>query len=650
MFQIIMRRHNQAQRPWNRTSHPHHRTHSNWGLTTDTDLEYLRQLYNKSNEDILTEFSQKNTDFLRLIQNYQNGEKIYFLIGILSKIVSSPFNVHKGTILRKICNGGFFKEIFSFIMLLPSQNESEKKSNKTLWSNINTFWMNLIVFCSSLFDVIPTSAVDIVTKLVSTAQLTICNLEHGSIKIADEVKKELTVLNEKLQKYVTEIEEKRRNPALLTPPNDFRQISIYPTSEEILQLTETFLRKNKISGSYADVNEYLDIQFRLLREDYVKPLREGINDYIMQQSGAAPKKRILSVKVYKSVSLLEVVYVNGEIGRKIQINIRSKFDKGYNSKHLMYGGLVCFTKDHFKTIIFGRIICIDERLLKQNQIIVHLDANSEETCKENYVMVVCGIYFEPYYVVLKALQQFEIERFPLKEFIVDMNRTINCPEYLLKLQKKFPSQVSLKLNPLQYKAFEMALSKELVIIQGPPGTGKTHLGLKIVKTILEYGCTDPPDELIEISESFKFGPILVLCYTNHALDQFLVGISKFTDNIVRIGGQSKCEDMKKYNLKEVNKYYRNGVLEKMKEDLINTVLEIKEFNHLFDVINHCQGVIDFDYFRIIDPNFENSWFFNKNPEQIARWLCGGINRRNYIEEHELKVDYLQEVIFTISDF
>ena len=40
------------------------------------------------------------------------------------------------------------------------------------------------------------------------------------------------------------------------------------------------------------------------------------------------------------------------------------------------------------------------------------------------------------------------------------------------------------------------------------------------------------------------GPILVTCYTNHALDQFLEKIIDKTTNVIRLGGRSKIEAMK----------------------------------------------------------------------------------------------------------
>jgi len=43
-------------------------------------------------------------------------------------------------------------------------------------------------------------------------------------------------------------------------------------------------------------------------------------------------------------------------------------------------------------------------------------------------------------------------------------------------------------------------------------------------------------------------PILVLCHTNHALDQFLEGILLFEPRVVRVGGRSQSETLKAYNL------------------------------------------------------------------------------------------------------
>lgn len=61
---------------------------------------------------------------------------------------------------------------------------------------------------------------------------------------------------------------------------------------------------------------------------------------------------------------------------------------------------------------------------------------------------------------------------------------------------------------MQYRAFKAALTHEFAVIQGPPSTGKTYVRLKIIKIII--------DSLYKFSHLSRL--ILVVCYTNHALD------------------------------------------------------------------------------------------------------------------------------------
>ena len=83
----------------------------------------------------------------------------------------------------------------------------------------------------------------------------------------------------------------------------------------------------------------------------------------------------------------------------------------------------------------------------------------------------------------------------------------------------WPGGDEIGLNESQCKAFQCALQREFAVIQGPPGTGKTYLGLKIVHTLLDNS------RLWKEEEDEKSCPILVLAYTNHALDSFLEGLT-----------------------------------------------------------------------------------------------------------------------------
>jgi hypothetical protein len=53
-------------------------------------------------------------------------------------------------------------------------------------------------------------------------------------------------------------------------------------------------------GPYTDSNDYLDIQFRLLREDLVAPLRAGISQYNLPQQDRDRRQKVIFV--YEKVS------------------------------------------------------------------------------------------------------------------------------------------------------------------------------------------------------------------------------------------------------------------------------------------------------------------------------------------------------------
>lgn len=67
----------------------------------------------------------------------------------------------------------------------------------------------------------------------------------------------------------------------MVPVDNFRKMEIIPAKEEILSDEEPFLRPNLITGRYPSALTYLDVQFRLLREDFLAPLRESVQKYFL---------------------------------------------------------------------------------------------------------------------------------------------------------------------------------------------------------------------------------------------------------------------------------------------------------------------------------------------------------------------------------
>ncbi len=82
------------------------------------------------------------------------------------------------------------------------------------------------------------------------------------------------------------------------PPEDFRELDIFPTKQDILEIQKPYLRKNIVDGTYEDTEHYLDVQFRLLREDYIHPLRKGIGDFLDGKN-----MKTLDVRIYFEVKI-----------------------------------------------------------------------------------------------------------------------------------------------------------------------------------------------------------------------------------------------------------------------------------------------------------------------------------------------------------
>ncbi|KAL4228883.1 NFX1-type zinc finger-containing protein 1 [Mactra antiquata] len=114
------------------------------------------------------------------------------------------------------------------------------------------------------------------------------------------------------------------------------------------------------------------------------------------------------------------------------------------------------------------------------------------------------------------------------------------------LHGKWPSANELGLDSSQYDAFKAALTSAITLIQGPPGCGKTYVGLQIVKTLLK-------NKHVRHSGN----PIMILCYTNHALDQFMTEICNFYQGtIVRVGSRISTEKLKSISLSNHRQEFR----------------------------------------------------------------------------------------------
>ncbi|XP_059169629.1 NFX1-type zinc finger-containing protein 1-like [Physella acuta] len=361
-----------------------------------------------------------------------------------------------------------------------------------------------------------------------------------------------------------------------TPPEDFRVMNVVPCMDDIRDGVAPILCPARMKGAYDDTFQYLDIQFRLMREDFLIPFREGISKLRKFGTNRQWKTTELNLRLYHNV---QIVSWNLKDHLAHLILLDEKQTEKINwavSKRLIQGSLVCLSRDSFQTMVFATIdFC--ETYNKEHGFIPFVVKSGYDVIysghpDDEYVMAESTTLFEPYLHVMQGLQA-SYTNLPLREYILKCRTVLKPPRYLLNHYKsrtvskynlsclmkscedwkcpvltttKWPPCESMCLNKSQREAAILALTKEMVLIQGPPGTGKTYVGLKVMEAIMK--------NLDVVFGTGPATPILIVCYTNHALDQFLEGILKFCDDgIVRVGGGSKCEKLKKFNLKELKK-------------------------------------------------------------------------------------------------
>jgi hypothetical protein len=176
-----------------------------------------------------------------------------------------------------------------------------------------------------------------------------------------------------------------------------------------------------------------------------------------------------------------------------------------------------------------------------------------------YDLVEVSKSFFAYQPILKKLQ--EMDSIPLwEELVGSSSGAVLKPDYLpekvtLPKGKDFGAfectlgewsssdiTKATSLDMSQAEALRHALTSRVALIQGPPGCGKTFIGALVSRII-----RDNTDE-----------SILCVCYTNHALDQFLEHMLDAGETrLVRIGARSESERLAGYQLKALSRQKTN---------------------------------------------------------------------------------------------
>ena len=236
---------------------------------------------------------------------------------------------------------------------------------------------------------------------------------------------------------------KQDDESALEPPEDFRKVSVIPQAADLNVHDKPFLRANIVGGSYIDLEHYLDVQFRLMREDFVIPLRQGIKELRWKDNNRGAsidsgRKHSKDVSVYRNVTVLYPVCSGKGMVYRIRfdwLHRSVRHVKWEKSKQLKFGSLLCLSADDFYNLVFATVENRNPGDLRCGELEVRFEGVQLEKLnefikeKKKFDMVESPAFFETYRHVLEGLQKIQPDELPFQEHIVKCNRNVGPPGY-----------------------------------------------------------------------------------------------------------------------------------------------------------------------------------------------------------------------------
>ena len=283
---------------------------------------------------------------------------------------------------------------------------------------------------------------------------------------------------------------------------DIHKIAILPTPDELASKDPFLPRAAQIYENEAgscNLALHTDAQFRLLREDMLRDLREEI------QTARSSKKGRQRGLCIEHLSMVDV-FSDGRQPWSLQLQClqdlpqlhhkdipaRKKFIRD-NPKFLKHQSVACLMTD--EEILALATLIREEDLLSKNPPILCLqisEATTEQTllrlkAAKNIKIILLGTAVFSYEPVLKQLK--EIKELSLEEDILrwEKDKGLSCSAYRLSdeihsiisglgschsidLQEALGLRRSTRLDKSQAACFIAGLRQRLSLIQGPPGT------------------------------------------------------------------------------------------------------------------------------------------------------------------------------------
>ncbi|KAK2748145.1 hypothetical protein FQN57_001269 [Myotisia sp. PD_48] len=418
----------------------------------------------------------------------------------------------------------------------------------------------------------------------------------------------------------------KRDPPGGRHDNDFPDIcdiTIMPTFQEIVcTRTEYLPVQDPQQWHIGGIAGLLDRNFRLLRQDTVGQLSDAIHAEMMPSNGSPGERSQVRTHVYRNIRIVDVFlsqfsgfqFLGAFQQPKSAHGFTSKQRQDWwkNSKRLQNGALVCLTDPHGFCVFCRateqiRPISFNNEPLQpkiqslwENEKLAYIPLELVEGGLANFQHVLRllrtkpldislvefpGILLAAFQPTLLALQGMKkAANIPFAEFLTppapgNPLYTADLPPPLYATKPGFSFDLSclmldqsrLEVRPgkqvdvtmlqenstldnAQAIALVNSLQRRIALIQGPPGTGKSYTGAALVRALLAN----------RDKAGANIGPIICVCYTNHALDQLLEDLleQEITAQIIRVGSQSKSERLEPLLLRKVVKNVEKTRVEK----------------------------------------------------------------------------------------
>ncbi|GFF38911.1 NFX1-type zinc finger-containing protein 1 [Aspergillus udagawae] len=480
---------------------------------------------------------------------------------------------------------------------------------------------------------------------------------------------------------------------------DIVKIAIMPTLDEIQSSRIEYLPVNDPSQWHVGgLDGLLDRNFRLLREDTIGQLRDAIHQELKGSKGSGGRTSQVRTHIYPHAKIGQI-YFDKFLGfqfkvqfpqppRVSEMSAKDRENWWQLSKRLQSGALVCLIMNGrnggtvvFCTVVDGQVRSSKTQTddaNKASEAAASLWADPKEAsvkmtlvdAKPGMVRTILykvlnkhdfsvvefpGILLAGFEPTLRALKKIKEDReLPFIEILVPNGDVgpvdIPPPLYALRpgfrfnlrclmnnkadlfIQANKPVDIEcLQRNSTLDRAQAMALVHSLQhrigLIQGPPGTGKSYTGVALIRVLLankKQGKTN-------------LGPVLCVTYTNHALDQLLDALidKGVTSQIIRIGSQSKSDQLKFLNLRHIAKDAEKTKRER--EDQYRLHCEIEECEEEFSALKINQDLLAthlIPHLHEVYPRYysglfgkdEDGWEtvqHGKPSDVIRRWVQAG---------------------------